>query len=42
MLDRRKQAIDEFTAKLMQQAALGKKGEFIDFCLEKIYRMSNR
>jgi parvulin-like peptidyl-prolyl isomerase len=42
MLDRHKQAIDEFTAKLMQQAALGKKGEFIDFCLEKIYRMSNR
>jgi len=42
MLDRHKQAIDEFSAKLMQQAALGKKGEFIDFCLEKIYRMSNR
>jgi len=42
MLDRRKQAIDEFTAKLMQQAALGEKGEFIDFCLEKVYRMSNR
>ena len=42
MLDRRKLAIDEFMAKLMQQAALGEKGEFIDFCLEKIYRMSNR
>jgi len=42
MLDRRKQAIDEFTAKLMQQASLGEKGEFIDFCLEKVYRMSNR
>ena len=42
MLDRHKQAIDEFTAKLMQQAALSEKGEFIDFCLEKIYRMSNR
>ncbi|GAG90486.1 unnamed protein product, partial [marine sediment metagenome] len=40
MLDRHKQAIDEFMAKLMQQAALGEKGEFIDFCLEKIYRMS--
>ena len=40
MLDRRKLAIDEFMAKLMQQAALGEKGEFIDFCLEKIYRMS--
>jgi parvulin-like peptidyl-prolyl isomerase len=42
MLDRHKQAIDEFMAKLMQQAALGEKGEFIDFCLEKVYRMSNR
>ena len=42
MLGRRKLAIDEFMAKLMQQAALGEKGEFIDFCLEKIYRMSNR
>ena len=41
MLDRHEQAIDEFMAKLAQQAALGEKGEFIDFCLEKIYRMCN-
>ena len=41
-LDRRKKVIDELEAKLMQQAELGEKNEFIDFCLEKIYRMSNQ
>ncbi len=40
-LDRRKKVIDELEAKLMQQAELGEKNEFIDFCLEKIYRISN-
>jgi parvulin-like peptidyl-prolyl isomerase len=42
MLERRKQALDAFGAKLMQQAALGNQAEFVDFCLEKIYQMSNR
>lgn len=41
MLDRQKQAREEIMAKLVQQAAIGNKGEFIDFCLKKIYRMSN-
>ena len=41
-LDRRKKAIDELEAKLMQQAALGEKDAFIDFCLEKIYKISNQ
>ena len=42
MLDRQKQAREEIIAKLVQQAAIGNKGEFIDFCLKKIYQMSNR
>ena len=42
MLDRQKQAREEIIAKLVQQAAIGNKGEFIDFCLKKIYRMSNQ
>ena len=41
MLDRQKQAREEIIAKLVQQTAIGNKGEFIDFCLKKIYRMSN-
>jgi parvulin-like peptidyl-prolyl isomerase len=39
IFDRRKKAVDEFSAKLVQQAALGERDKFIDFCLEKIYRM---
>ncbi len=42
IFDRRKQAVDELEAKLMRQATLGEKDAFIDFCLEKIYRASNR
>lgn len=41
IFDRRKQAIDELEAKLVRQAAVGKRSEFIDFCLERIYRISN-
>jgi hypothetical protein len=41
-LNRRKKVIDELEAKLMQQAELGEKNEFIDFCLEKIYQISNQ
>ncbi|MHC4571899.1 MAG: peptidylprolyl isomerase [Planctomycetota bacterium] len=41
-LDRRKKDIYELESKLMQQAELGKKSEFIDFCLAKIYQISNQ
>jgi len=40
--DRRKKAIDEFGARLVQQAQMGSKDEFITFCLRKIYTMSTR
>ena len=36
----RKDAVDKLTASLVQQAASSQKREFIDFCLEKIYRVS--
>jgi len=42
LFDRRKKAVDEFSAKLAEQAAIVEKDEFIDFCLEKIYRVCNR
>jgi hypothetical protein len=42
MLVRRRQAVDRLTAKLVRQAALSNMDAFIDFCLEKIYRMSNQ
>ncbi len=38
--DCRKQAADKFGAKLVQQAQIGSKDEFINFCLRKIYAMS--
>ncbi len=41
-LERRKRVVDELEAKLLQQAALSNIDTFIDFCLEKIYRMNNR
>jgi parvulin-like peptidyl-prolyl isomerase len=40
--DRRKKTVDEFSAKLVQEAALNERGKFIDFCLKKIYRLSNQ
>ncbi len=39
---RRKQAIDELSAKLVQQASLANREKFQDFCLEKIYRACNQ
>ena len=42
IFDRWKKAVGEFRAKLVQQAAPSKKSEFINFCLEKIYLMSNQ
>ena len=41
ILDRQRQALDELEAKLAQQAKIPNKDEFIDFCLQKIYQMSN-
>jgi hypothetical protein len=40
--DRWKEAVGELTAKLVQQAALSNMDAFIDFCLEKIYRLSEQ
>jgi parvulin-like peptidyl-prolyl isomerase len=42
IFDRRKKAADEFSAKLVQQAALNERDKFTDFCLEKIYRLSRQ
>ncbi len=42
MFDRRSKVINGLRAKLMQQAEFGKTGEFVDFCLEKIYQMSKQ
>jgi len=41
ILKRRRAAINELSAKFMQQAAVSGQDNFVDFCLEKIYRMSN-
>jgi len=40
--DWRKKAIDKLEAKLRQQVALDEKEAFIDFCLKKIYQLSNQ
>lgn len=42
LIERKGKAVEELYAKLAQQEVLVQKEEFIDFCLEKIYRMSNR
>ena len=42
IFERRKRAADEFNAKLVQQAKLANKDEFIDFCVEEIYQRCNR
>jgi len=41
IFDQRKKTIDELEAKFVEQAAADERGEFTDFCLEEIYRMSN-
>ena len=41
-LDRQRRAAEELDIKLGQQVAVIDKREFIDFCLDKIYQMSNR
>lgn len=42
IIDRRQEAIDKLVAELIEQAALEGGDEFVDFCLETIYRMSKR
>lgn len=42
MFDRRKKVVEEFNKKLAEQAELGERDEFTDFCLKQIYRMSVR
>jgi len=42
LLNRQKQAVDDLSAKLAHQASLEQSDEFIDFCLKKIYRISNQ
>ncbi len=41
-MERRRTALEELNKKLIQQAIARERGRFIDFCLEEIYRMSNR
>jgi parvulin-like peptidyl-prolyl isomerase len=40
LLDRQNEVVDKINAKLVEQAELGDTDEFIDFCLEEIYKMS--
>ncbi len=39
--DRQRKAQEKIIVELMQQAAIANKDEFIDFCVEQIYRISN-
>ncbi len=41
LLDRRKEVIDKLNARIRSEAKLSRTDKFIDFCLEKIYRISN-
>jgi hypothetical protein len=41
LLDRRKEVIDKLNAGIRSEAKLSRTDKFIDFCLEKIYRISN-
>jgi len=42
IFDRRKDAVNEFSAKLVKQVALSERSRFIDFCLKKIYPMCHQ
>lgn len=39
--DRRSEVIDKLNAEIRQEARLSRTDKFVDFCLEKIYRISN-
>ncbi|MBN2594182.1 MAG: peptidylprolyl isomerase [Sedimentisphaerales bacterium] len=41
LLDRQNEVAEKLNAEIRQQAKLGRTDEFIDFCLEKIYQISN-
>lgn len=41
LLDRRNEAIDKLNTEIRRQAKLSRTDTFVDFCLEKIYRISN-
>lgn len=40
--ERRKKAVEEFNQKLTEQAELGEKDKFTDFCLEQIFQICNQ
>jgi len=40
--ERRKRAVDEFGTRLVEQAAVGNKDAFVDYCLERIYILANK
>jgi hypothetical protein len=42
ILERRSAVFNTLHAKLMQQAKFGETGEFVDFCLEKIYQVGKQ
>jgi len=41
LLDRRKEVTDKLNTEIREQAKLSRTDKFVDFCLEKIYRISN-
>ena len=41
LLDRRNEAVDKLNAEIRREAKLSRTDKFLDFCLEKIYRISN-
>lgn len=41
IFEREMRSREEIVAKLVQQASIGNKDDFVDFCLRKIYQMSN-
>jgi parvulin-like peptidyl-prolyl isomerase len=41
MFDRRKEVLDKLNDRIKREAKLSRTDEFVDFCLEKIYRISN-
>jgi parvulin-like peptidyl-prolyl isomerase len=40
--EQRSEVVDRLEARLREQAGLGKTDEFVDFCLEEIYRMAKQ
>ena len=41
LLNRQSEVIDKLNAEIRQEAKLGRTDKFVDFCLERIYRISN-